>query len=81
MQAPPQALRDDPGGSSADPSASSSEHPMDHEHETGGGGQTQSSTAEPEPPEGAVYRCRMHPEVKASAPGAFGPQRVVTACS
>ena len=42
---------------------------MDHEHETGGGGQTQSSNTEPEPPEGAVYSCPMHPEVKASAPG------------
>ncbi len=31
-------------------------------------GQMQSSTAEPEPPEGTVYSCPMHPEVKASAP-------------
>ena len=69
MQAPTQTLREGPGGSSVDPGASPSEHPMDHEHETGGGGQTQSSTAEPEPPEGTVYSCPMHPEVRASAPG------------
>ncbi len=69
MQAPPQTLREAPGGSSEDPGASPSEHPMDHQHEPGGGGQTQPPTGEPDPPEGAVYTCPMHPEVRESAPG------------
>ncbi len=67
MRPPSQALREAPGGSSEGPGASPSEHPMDHE--SAGGGQTQPSTGEPDPPEGAVYTCPTHPEVKASAPG------------
>ena len=67
VQGPPKALRDDPGANPS--SSSSSERPMDHQHQTEGGNQTKPPTAEAESPEGAVYSCPMHPEVKASAPG------------
>ena len=69
MQPPPQAPRATPGDSSEGPGGSPSEHPMSHEHESSSGDQTQPKTGEPDPPEGAVYTCPMHPEVKASAPG------------
>ena len=42
---------------------------MDHEHETGGEGQTQPSTSEPDPTQGAVYSCPMHPEETSAEPG------------
>ena len=69
MQAPPKILSESPQGLPDGPSASPSEHPVDHEHETGGEGQAKPSTAEPESPQETVYSCPMHPEVKASAPG------------